>query len=415
MTLTLGRLSGIAAHRSVDLGGGSGVRLGGLAFASSLAEARAWSQQIRGLEGAVDRLISTDEPHLDGFYRYGDVSTSYELAVYDQKYGFEWSLTAIRVPHYQSPGFSTRSNQPERLNSTVTHTPWIGFPSTLQYFDVGSDASVTWYESRVGPGGTARFLSSSTYFDNDTGRGVIAPTNWYDMSPKLQVGGYTVVGDQIPALANLTNWQLDNGLVKFEDTSTSGCLFKMSLPDTGGTPGNWGTAKDIEVGYYDGTTWRKQTDVVGLRVLRNDAQEVGFALLLSIEHPSNSVNWEGMVTLRLRRGGLFAECHITGGRAQRYGIVDTSVGSSNATAFTNNVGYYQTSNDANGNQPVAMSFDTLTTAVLVDGKAYLNSAGRRIVLGLGGSLGSGASAPNRATDLLNQFGAGGSVSINVGS
>lgn len=415
MNVTLGRLENLNRVTAVELAGGVGVLLRGTAIATSAAQAEAWVQQVLGLSGTVDRLVCSDEPHLTGFYRYSDPSTNLKPGLWDRQYAFDWSLRATRVPHYQSPGFSTRSNQPERLNSTVTHTPWIGFPSTLQYFDVGSDASVTWYESRVGPGGTARFLSSSTYFDNDTGRGVIAPTNWYDMSPKLQVGGYTVVGDQIPALANLTNWQLDNGLVKFEDTSTSGCLFKMSLPDTGGTPGNWGTAKDIEVGYYDGTTWRKQTDVVGLRVLRNDAQEVGFALLLSIEHPSNSVNWEGMVTLRLRRGGLFAECHITGGRAQRYGIVDTSVGSSNATAFTNNVGYYQTSNDANGNQPVAMSFDTLTTAVLVDGKAYLNSAGRRIVLGLGGSLGSGASAPNRATDLLNQFGAGGSVSINVGS
>lgn len=381
-------------------------------------EAKALRQQLLGYLGTVQPVTWAEDPHADGFYLVASASVSTEGPSYAVGC-FRFRVSMIRRPNYQGARFTLRSRQPDRLNSTVTATPWVGLPSTLGFFDIGSDAAVTWYESRVGPGGTARYLASSTYFEpasgSGVGRGVIAPAHWYDMSPQLKVGGRVVTGSQIPILSNLDDWSLDNGLVKFESTATAGALFKMSLPDTSGTPANWGTAKDIEVGYYDGSTWRKQTDLVSGWVMRSDAQEIGIKLFVSIEHPTNSSNWEGTVSLRLRRGGLFAECHITGGRALRYGIVDTSISAGTASAFTGNVGFYKTSDDTNGNQPVAMSFSGLTTTVLADGKAYLATGGRRIVLGLGGSLGSGASLPNRATDLLDQFGAGGSVTINVGA
>lgn len=393
---------------------GEEVSLSGQLFNSTVAAAKALRQQLLGHVGTVQPVTWTEDPTADGFYRVTSASVD-TVPVSLVSGTFMFSVDLERVPHYQSPGFNLRSNQPERYGSPggVTHKPWVGLPSTLDLFDVGSDASITWYETRVGPGGTARYLESGSAFDNDTGRGIIDPAYWYSMSPKFQLGGYTVTGVQVPTLANLANFQLDNGLVKFEDTATANKLFKVSFPDTSGTPANWGTAYEIEVGYYDGTTWRPQTDLIGYRVLRNDAQEVGVALILSIEHPTNSVNWECLVTLRLRRGGLFAECHISGGRAQRYGIKVTALAAGAATAHASNEGFYADSADANGNTFTAFSPDDLTDADLVDGWAYLAASGRRCILGIGAGI--SASAPNRTTDLRDQFMASGSVTINVGA
>ena len=396
---------------------GDRVSLSGDLQASSVAAAKALRQQLLGHLGTVQPVTWTEDTDADGFYRVRSVTVdTVPLSLVVGTFRFDIELE--RVPHYQTPGFNGRSTQPERNGSTVTHKPWIGIPSTRKGFDVGSDA-VVYYYPRIGPGGTAHYLESGSYLDNDTFRGVIDPANWYDMSPKLQVGGYTQTGTQIPALANTStpNWQLDNGLIKFEDTATSGCLFKVTFVDTSGTPSSWSgsTAYDVEVGYWDGTTWQKQTNLIGMRVLRNDAQEVGIELVLRIKHPLNAQTWEGTCTLRLRRGALFAECHITGGRAEKYGIHFKDLGSASCTAFTGNVGFYKTSNDGDGNQPLAMTFDSPATAVLVDAYAYLNTAGRRIVLGIGASAGSGASLPDRATDLLDQFGAAGAVTVNVGA
>lgn len=414
--MQIGRLVDLDCHNAYQSSGQTGTRIEGLSVASSLDEARAHAQQLLGLVGNVEPIVSDEEPTLTGFHRIESLDVTRAPGVWDQRFAFTWSATTSPVRHSQAPGFAMISTQPDRNGTPggVTPTPWVAVPSTRLGWDLGDDGIVYSY-TRTGPGGSVLYQYSTTYLADGRPRGQIDPANWYDMSPTLTVGGHVVTGYQIPSLGNLDDVTLDNGLIKIAASATASTLFDFYAPDVLGD-GEWNDPQAIQIGYDDGSTWRPQKTIVGIQALRNDAEEVAARFRLRVKHPLNALYWENLVDVRLRRGGLYAEIHVVSGRAGKLGLYVPGIGGGAATAFGSNEGFYATSDDADGNRTVVASPDTLYTSDLTNGLARLNSTGRRAIFGLGTNLdGASAGLPNRATDLRDQFFASGAVALFVGA
>jgi hypothetical protein len=412
MSLTIGRTAGLAL-RAVQQSAATELTLRCTAHGATQDEIRAIVQQVAGLVDTTQPVICSEEPHLDGFYEIIEVQFERSPGLWDQQFWAEMAVRARRVAHAQTPGCSWIVTHADRDGKpgAVTAQPWHAVPATRRNFDVGTNA-IVYYYPRTGPGGTVHWMQSAAVFADARPRGQIDPANWWDMSPTLRLGNQIVVGDQIPILTSLSSWSADNGLIKIEASATSNCLMKVTFPASGGS--TWGTPQDLEVGYYDGATWRPQTNLVGIKVMRADPEELRWRLVVRVKHPLNALVWDMMIDLRLRRGSLLCETQIVGGRSERYGMAIN--GAPATTAFPSNEGCYRTANDSDGNRILLISADALATGVLTTGQAYLAAAAKRWRGAVGCNLGgSGASTPNKATDVRDQYFAAGGSTIMIGS
>ena len=276
----------------------------------TLDEAMALRHQLLGLIGTEQDVVWDTDPHAAGFYLVESASvTTREMSYVDagDAAGFDFQATLIRLPG-QTPGCSWRLWQDERTGTPASATPkpWHAVPSTRKAYDVGEDASVSYY-TRTGPRGSVHYWESTTVLNEARPYGQIDPGDWWDMAPLIKVGGHIVTGENAPVLEHVAtqDWSIDNGIIGFRNTATSNALFEAFFPDVDGD-GEWNDAHAIQIGYYDGTTWRPQTNLVGLKFFRTDPEEALLALFLRIAHPINPVVWDGEVTIRLRRGGLYA-------------------------------------------------------------------------------------------------------------
>lgn len=415
-TLTVGRFS-VDATDKADLSGDGGnlLAISGEIIGSTLAEAKAKRQQCLGLANNRDELFVpftySEDSSLDGFYRVKSVKVStipLSLVVFT----FRFEIQLERVSNWTQPVVELFSAGASRTNIPmgVTASYWSAVPSDAQAYDRAGASLAA--KTRTGPGGSVKWYGASAY-SNAYAKLLLAPSDWYDMAATIEVGGYPVVGDQIPGEGNETNWKIGNGLVELRGVGVSGgsggsYLADLVFPNTAGT--GWGTGYGLQFGWYDGAAFQNLKPAKSLYVVRNSPEECVLGLRLFTQTSTDDSQAVDLC-FRLRRGSFIIEASFAASIDQKYGVKTNSTVA--CTAF-NTLNYRADADDADTNRLVVVT----TTANTQDGngRIYATSNSTKVVYGLCCERAGGSSvAPNVYTDLRDQFMAAMSETVSLGT
>ena len=384
---------------------GPTVRLMGVHQASSAAAYQAAREQFLGLisspwEPVVPCSFGFDST-LDGFYRVVEGSQRFKPGVTYPNNAFPWTLRLERIPNHQAPKTIVTSTGAERStkDAGVTDDPWSAVPSDAGG-TYGLDGTPAAFTTRTGPGhsdsawnGQAVQWRTDAYYLGATSGGTsefrVAQDSHYDMSARLTVDGYTVLGDRWNFSGNLTDWVLSNGYVKLTGSASSFC----TITGPGSTPTSWGAVNQaMKVGFYASSTFLSMypgssgIDVAGMRVDYNDPALVSVTFFGSY-NPVSATTIPVSMTVVLRRGSSYAEFYASAPTTRAW-----AVGFNSTTATTSATGVqHATSNDADGNR--VFSCMEAETKDNTEGFQYLSSAAKsgQFCIGVeyGGSSSSG--------------------------
>ncbi len=414
MTVTIGRFSVADGASRWDHSAGGRVSIAGdWGSPASVTEGKAWRDQVIGLiesPGETVPVTSTDDSTQDGFYRITGGSITPRQSALTAGH-WDWSLDLERVPSYGAMLMEAVTIGGDRANkhASVTAKPWHAVPSDAVAYD--RDGTTTSYYTRTGPGGSVKYLEAygPGYTDaKPTWR--IAPGDFYDMAATFKVGGYAVEGTQIPATTS--GWTLDNGLIKMTG-GTAGTV-TLEWPDSGGTA--YGRDITLTFGYQNGTFgWTAFSTNKAVQVLRIDPYLVTIRLVFELVPAFTTQTYVIFTDISLRRGSFMFEIVQTSRGNLLNGV---SLGEAmTVTGSAANEIMRTSSNDADGNRTVIISDATSTQQ---NGAAVTTPAGDVTPAGtwyrlLAGDekvfpyavgceyAGSSAVAPNRYTDLRDQY------------
>jgi hypothetical protein len=417
-SLTVGRFT-VDATDKADITGSDQLSISGEITESTLAAAQARRQQCLGLIGDTDQPVVpftyTEDSTLNGFYRVasGSVTT---IPVSLVVFSFKFELRLTRVPNYTQPVIEICTSGPDRADKPggVTSAPWSAVPDDAQGYDQAGATTV--YKTRTGPGGSVKWYGAAAYSGPAYGRCLIAPGDWYDMAATISVDGYPVQGRQIPGEGNEIDWIIGNGLIEVRGVGVSGgsggsYLADLFMPNNAGT--GWGTGYGLQFGWYDGSNFQNVYPAGSIYVVRNTPEECILGLRLSTHTAATNDSYSVDLHLRLRRGAFYVECYFTSNITLKHGIKTNSVVSTAAFGGSNE-GMRASGDDGDGNRLVA--FTTLTNTQDGNGRIYATTAAKKVNLGIGCERAGGSSvAPNRNTDLRDQYMVAASETVTIGT
>lgn len=391
MSLTVGRVGlDVTLNNPAEMSlSGDVLRMSGPFRVSSVANMKALRQQLAGYvdnpwEKWVPVTFSTDSS-IDGYYQVLDATV--DVPTFGYRNGFAtFDLTLLRSPGYSAGWQEMILMGADRDTATggITPSTWHAIPGALRGSYDTPGASLT-AVARAGPGGSVQVFTHASYYYDARTLMYRTPANWYDMAATIKVGSVVQVGRQV--VSDTSSWELSNGLIRITPgTSTS------FLNIQGANGGSYGTAVAIDVGAFNGS-WFPTTISGTVTVTRNCPEECGLRIATPV------VGGSQVVDLNLRRGSQFVNVTISSTVSAKWGLATSAVTA--MTAITG--GMNRTSNDGNGNRVVICSAKPYTTD-LTNGYLYLTSNGTFHDAMVGMEItGTSASAPDRETDLRDQF------------
>lgn len=408
MTLAIGRCGLDVTSdevESLDMDGNT-VRIGGILYASTLADAKVLRQQLLGHVDNPDESVVpvawSEDSTLDGFYRVRSASVSTTAVSYAANW-FPFSVDLERVGGTNAVG-QARSRVVGAVR-TNTH----GITTAYQALMLGGTSAVAatslgGYSIQLArPGVTTGYLANlnnGATFDGDELSTIeVTPANWYTFAPKLEIGTGTkrvVVGKDCENLP--LNWQISNGFLR---VSSSGAGSVLNVEAHNGT--SWSTAKgyqpaaqNVAASYASFGTFRS------LQVLRNGVDKVVIRLTTDMPFAAGAgTNYVARVDVGLRRGARHAEIGLSFGptASRTYRLLRTSA--EGATSITG--GVRATANDANGHRYVVASAPGGSANTVTGGMDGVATTGVA-QFGVGVEIsGSTSTTPDTAQEIAYQF------------
>lgn len=402
MSLSIGRF-GLGPTLTTELRSwdqdGDTISTDGNIICGSEVDAEACRQQLLGIVNSDDEpvvpVIWSRDLAATGAYSVtsGKVSAVQGVS-YDQHF-FTYELTLQRATNGYTAQMceSLMSGNDRSIKPAgVTAVSWHALPTAATMYDL--DALHPVPVLRQGPGGWVFTFTSAHDYYSATPTFLLPPANWYDMAATVKVAGQAVCGRQV--VSNPTNWELSNGLVKV--TPHAAHLFDVTSP-VFATPSNWGTAKGVQAGYFDGTNWQSVFPAQSFVVLRTAPEEAAIRLPAQVTVASGTTTVN--VDISLRRGARMATVRLTSPWATRWGIgFDTTTA---CTSLTSGGGTKQTTADGDGNKAVMLSALSATPDNTA-GRIYAAGSAFGHDLAIGHEVGGASSAaPDRGTDLRDQW------------
>jgi hypothetical protein len=382
---------------------------------ASLAEYQGVCAQLRGMVGNRDEnafpLTSSVDPSLDGFYNEVEVDISPMPAQF--VYSLPWAqVRCRRVLRSNRPAVELTGGTVVRTNShgitapagvlvavpvVTTIPPWEA--DFVERFTATAAGTEIKTDDRAGGTFPVQQYTATSPVALNAGRFFVPPSYFYAAAPTIEVdygdGTYRpMVGAQISGVLSGSSrlWRLNNGTIRVRAGAIGGAAengFEFEVFD--GTNKVW-EALDSFLVTNAGTA---------LNVTQNGSF---YAMPVVLENTSNRVSiafymQARTVTVTMRRGSRVLEVGCSSPATVQWGLKSSAVAA--ATAITG--GIRRTSNDGSGNRWVYLAPNANTTD-LVNGGIYTTTGVTSIMLGVGAEFdGSGATAPNTATDLRDTF------------
>lgn len=421
MSLWFGRVD-LGDSETFHVDNGRTSTFSGDVIGSTLAEATAKRAQLLDTvaNGAVEPLVWSEDPSVDGFYRPVKASVS-NVEAGLSVFTFDYELEVLRIAHAQSAltRYRVEGQEREGAPGATSEDFWLAIPTARKGFDLNGDDAIPY--NRTGPGlpfataGAAANASDSCfmYVDNSmvaqTGEGLIEPANFYRMSPYFLMDGYQRCGDWLPALANMTDWELGNGYLRIRPASSSTHSFRLTCPVPAANA--WGTVTyEIAVGtIYDSTYEVLTFSTARLLELSAEVVHVRFTGFTS---SGAGDNYKVEFDMRLRRGSLFVECTSSGNAATKHSIADVAAPA--YTVFLVGKAVRRSAHDGDNNRLFIIGDKTLDTSLAGAGMVRANADTTSIGWAIGCELnGSSSVAPNTHAEQADHFWADMTVTIEV--
>ena len=340
--------------------------------------------QIQSLsKGCCVPVTFRDKDERDGYYSVQLANS--ELKNHQEEVATaDWTIDLKRLGSHTEVDIQSRLTGAVRQNDFAQsgqrwHAPAIGHYS---YFTGSTD--VTSWVDRVGVDGTIR-----TYLNIPSGvhpRWGCTPTNYYGGRVRITDTLETTLENEIEGVNHQlspTGWTLSNGLINVTATASAGVIDVQSYD-----------------GGYKSTLWKLQRNGVNVQawssasVIKNTFEHCILRLT------ANIVNAPGRVTvdLGLHRGSRFVEGYFQSSSSTTLKVV-----MNNVTASSSGSGYIvKTSNDADGNRPIAGTSRTPIYDLTNGGISKASTTAMDFYIGAVIDATSPLSG-DAATDLQNQY------------
>lgn len=409
---TIGRATGLRAQR-LNYDGDSLSIVGHVLPSSDSAQAvLATRQQLRGLLDNPDEQVfpvtCSVDPTIDGYYRVRGASVDDTSVMLGSKGRFGVQLERLGT------GYTNVVQECAGVALDRTNTLGIGagiegiwsIPSAA-LTDVLSDNADPVTRTTDTGAVIGRFFNQT--IGNTALSFVCPPADHYDGSARIEskLGGstyYEMVGRQVPLTP--TNWRLTNGLLRIQNSATSGMLCDLYAYNGS----SWSTTpfairftarQDAVVDPGDKAF--SNVAVLAVTVLRNSPEVCTVRLLVNFQtitgtNAARYANITQQVDISLRRGDCIATVNILPG----VGWFSATLGDNAAAASTGLTGSIRNDTAVNGNRFVtggtsgggSTSLWTQTTSR--SSARGLNFIGVEI-------LGSSATGRNTAQEITNQW------------
>jgi hypothetical protein len=358
-------------------------------------------QQLLGMVGGHEHVVPVlcDENTLidGGWYRVLAADAGVENGSLAGA-GSEWSCQLERIPNFQTAlhhGFGLGILQ-ENAHSLTTGVAFHAVPNTVAGYDLSAVTTAVTPRTRTGPDGGVLLIEETV---NATGEFLypifaLDAEHHYDMAATTRGGGYAVTDGQVEAGKNYT---IENGLFRLSVTNPVG-LFTPVFQIEGNDGTDWGTQWPFELGWWDGSAFVEFDRGHGWQVMKNTPGHQVIRQQLS--GTSGTDRFLAAVSFGLRRGGHILQIDFDSRFSRQWGI---SFPAPAGTWSATNSGVQTGTNDVDTNRWALHSTAAFTTSSL-GVTIHRDTAGRQWFAGLGMIRGgSGAAAPNRGTDLRDQF------------
>lgn len=401
MTLTIGRFGVDVTTNGPSAFSLSGdqLRISGPMRVSSVADMKTLRQQLSGyIDNPWEPVVPvtwTTDTSVNGYYTVDDVTI--DVPTFGYKNGFaSFDATLTRVRGYGGPVTESVCTGTARAGKPggVTASTWHAVPSAAYAFNAATPGTIS--ATRTGPGGNIYPRTHATAYYSARPTFIMPTANWYDMAATIKSSGSVMVGRQFDP--SYTSWELSNGLVKMTTSSARSPSWNLYAPIYA-TPASWGTAVQIQPAKMTGgptVLSAISVDQPTLTVLRNAPEEC----IIRLTYGSGGAVVPVIVDLGLRRGSRFFTVTMNSLTSDAWAL---SGGTNMNVALAAGGGYRNSAADADGNRLVMCSGQTPTTPASLAGIA-LNASGTFFDAMVGHEVGGGsAAAPDRATDMRDQF------------
>lgn len=403
MTISIGRFNVDPAYddEAEWEDDGDEVSVSAQNWTPGVAQGKALRQQILGLASTSDKfqpVLRSSDPSCDGFYQVLEAhATSEKLLVTDGH--FSWDARLKRAPSgFAYPVVQCRTLGYHRAGfpSGMFFQPWHAVPSSWKGYDWGDNVPVAPY-TRTLFGGDTMAVYIDDAIDDAFVRAGAAPADYFTGAVTLSCNGYPVIGRQIPNA--VTDWTIDNGLLRVSSSSGAGNHFTISTVDKTGAA--WQAATGFQIGFGYGIFTGLPGGVTprSITAKRVDDEEVVLCAAYQ-SYPNQSGSLQ--MFLSLRRGSRYVVCALRSTDEQEWAV-------NFETAFTGafmdplTLGWVTGRRETTGSQRRVIISGSAHVQVTNDGAA-LDTAGTALDVALGYDVDPGAVAkPDRGIDLQDQY------------
>lgn len=381
---------------------GDEVSLSGDNWMPGVAKGKALRQQILGLasEPSKYRAVTVDDdPSQDGYYQVLESTVTSEALLVSDGH-LSWTMRLRRAPSgFAYPVVQCRTLGYHRAGfpSGMFFQPWHAVPSSWKGYDWGDTAPVTPY-TRTLFGGDTMAVYIDNAFDDAFVRAGAAPADYLTGAVKLTCNGYPVIGRQIPNA--VTDWTIDNGLLRISSSSGAGNHFTISTVDKTGAAWQTPTGFQIGFGYGIFTTLPGGVTPRSITAKRVDDEEVVLCAAYQ-SYPNQSGSLQ--MFLSLRRGSRYVVCALRSTDEQEWAVMFE-------TAFTGafmdplTLGWTTGRRETTGSQRRVIISGSANTTVYDGGAALNGTPGTALDVALGYDVDPGAVVkPDRGIDLQDQY------------
>lgn len=393
MSLVVGRVTIPEVENVSRQGGGNGeqLTLRGDCLSTSLAATKAIGRELLSLADYAHTVIPvtwSEDSDLDGFYRL--TGAQVDTRSLNDKGFLPFTLQLERFGSsadvaVQSVIVGTSLTNDVGITEGET-VPFHALPPGFYSYDISTSPSNL---TRTADDGSVRVFYGIDFTVDPVWS--IDPADYYTSAAYITTGGYLRAGRKV---ANSpTSFELGNHLVKV-------------------APGSGGTAGQLVVSHYDGSSWDSKSWRVGygatttyvtadwstLAIFRNDAEAVTIRLV-STRGTSGAVTLD----LTIRRGSRFLSgvLSVPQASAVRLQTVTNETGSTfTPTGASAGFGVRADANDAGGNRYIIGAPNTTSKGAV----GYIERASSTMPFLLGLEVGgTGAATGDTADDLSLQY------------
>lgn len=288
------------------------VSVSGQFIGTTLKELQGLRQNWLGMDGRVEPVYWSEDDWSGGFYRVTNPQVKHH-PVSLVTFSADWSGTLERIPHSQAAITQLQSFGQNRASATGTPQSWIAMQSSARsQLLTGSVNNASENRSGPGPLGTSDsvqlFIATSTGLYDSYNFSYVKPQDFYDMGVFFIADGRVVNGTNgEPAIANMTDWVLTNGIVKIEPGSTA-IRFKITCPRKSPNEASWSAATTEWSPQFYNAAWADISTIETFAVLVNEAHEVTVRFVATFSTPNLN---RMFIDLMLRRGSRTVEMKLS--------------------------------------------------------------------------------------------------------